>query len=225
MEASISFLKEAVDFKEINGSEKVFAYSAEWDKRIRWVDKGYGIKDTNWVSEKDPVLPEKIIIEVNQYDMTRHIDTTEVVRFYGKEIFKQSDDWGRATIIRISGFKHELNECDSEYEVLEKIKHIKKKGHIEKKLDDLRNLGLSDSQANAFMKSNTLLKWDHVKMKSDIIKIDAYPASVFFELANTKGKHEFNKLAKNWGLDALCNFYFPTAKLYAQQIYFVKKNS
>ena len=146
MKTTIDFLKKATDFnilsektfnfnfneyrggsfKEIKPA-KIFAYGVEWSVQLRWIDRGWGDYDYQYISEKDPKLPQKILIEKSFQYMPQWCKTTEDVRYFGKLIFSQSDDWGRKNLIWMSDFQEELSLCDSEKKVLQKIEEIQKR--------------------------------------------------------------------------------------------------
>lgn len=96
--------------------EKVFAYGVEWKSKIRWIDRAWGDYCYEYHSEGEPTLPTKIlIVQSDAYMQGSLSNTTEEIRLYGKLIFSQSDDYGRKSVIWLSGFQNELELVEPNY--------------------------------------------------------------------------------------------------------------
>jgi hypothetical protein len=146
MQTSFSFLKKAADFRVISettfefnfnefrgGSfdelvpERVFAYEVEWHVKIKWINRGWGSYRYDYESAEEPALPQKIVIKKTVTSVPQWTDTTEEIRFFGKPVFTQSNDWGRRPLIWLSDFKDELVLCENKKQVLTKIKEIQER--------------------------------------------------------------------------------------------------
>lgn len=136
MRKKITYLQKAEDFKVFQGgdSERVLilqAYGVIW----------HYFKDEWYKPLAPPSLPEKITIQVDEYTIDNKKHKIEIIYWYGFEVFRTSNDWGKQDPVWLSVFSEFLEKADSEEElrkIIDAIHINMKKYGIKEKINLLK---------------------------------------------------------------------------------------
>lgn len=216
MVQSIDYLKKAADFEVVettsfdynfnehrggsfsdeNIPQTVVAYSTTWEMTRRWVDRAWGIYSYEYSPKGQPVLPEKIFIEICESSSSNY---TQKLYWYGELLISKSDNWGRKSFESMHDMKTQLETCTTKDECVRMVDQLSNKAYYERKCAQLIQNGLTEPEVKKYFASKAHWKGEALYLLQ-LVRTGLYPKSLFQELSNCQSHREFDKIAEKWGI-------------------------
>jgi len=138
MKKQLDYLQEAVDFKVFQGGDGnrvliLKAYNAIW----------HYFGNSLYYPLASPSLPHKLLIEVDLKTIDAKVHKCETIYWYGKEVYKTDNNWGKKDPVWMSPFEEWLDKANSTDElhniIVAILDNVKKFG-IKEKISQLKEV-------------------------------------------------------------------------------------
>jgi len=138
MKKTIEYLQKADDFKTFqggNGSRVLIlqAYGAIW----------HYYANEQYYPLSSPLLPDKVLIEVETKSIDAKAHKCETIYWHGKEVYKTNNNWGKQDPVWLSPFKEWLDKAGTTKElhtIIDSILTNVKKYGIKEKISQLKEV-------------------------------------------------------------------------------------